>query len=210
MASTRKPLGWDSSLWSQSRGRLGPVTLILPDLVQADHSLLLENVAPCLLRGLFLLKSPWSWGGASVPNSTWPTTLRCFAGLSSQSPSRYLPMETLGHFWSSRSVPAPLSPPSPKLCRAPCCPSLNYWPLPSTSSPPPNQLYQFEFLTIPPSALLPKPRPCPQAGGGNLQIRARGKGTHLGSDTGSATNRMTFTNDLPSLSLSFSICKREK
>lgn len=46
---TRKPPGWDGSLWPQSRGRLCPEALILPDLVEADHSLLLENVAPCLL-----------------------------------------------------------------------------------------------------------------------------------------------------------------
>lgn len=40
--------------------------------------------------------------------------LGCFAGPSLQPPSLCLPLETLGHFWLSRSVPAPLPPPSPK------------------------------------------------------------------------------------------------
>lgn len=76
---TRKPQG--QGLWSQSQGRLGLIAaLIWPDLVEADHSQLLENVA--------LSEASFSWGGGpSAPSSTstsWPSTLGCFLGASIQ------------------------------------------------------------------------------------------------------------------------------
>lgn len=132
-ASTRKPLGWDSSLWSQSRGRLGPGTLIWPDLVETDHSLLLENVAPCPLGSLFLLKSPWfcvgpqcpilplgppPWGAllASALNhlpyaSSWrPLGISCSAGLCLSPPS---PKHQVAQALTTGHSPAPPALPTP-------------------------------------------------------------------------------------------------